>query len=372
MKICRATKCSLKYLTTHKRDQLNRVLEEYRIVTNFFIDRFWNSQIPSKKDLLKPIVDLPETWLSTRLRKVSARQAIDLIQSALKKFESDQKNQLKKKKPRPLIPTKPEYRSGMSISSTIGTFTESKTLHFDAWLQLRSMGNKIKIDVPIKKHKHFNRWAEYPTSKMLNSFIIHPTYIQFVFEIETGPKRTEGKCIGIDSGINALASTSDSVQLGLDIKEHIERVKRCKQGSKGQIRARRALKQRIDEIAKEAVKKDLRLVVVEKLKNLNHNTKLKRRLSKNMRRSIGTWNYRYWLQRISMRCEVNRVSFRSVVPYYTSQRCSVCGYTDRRNRSNEKFLCLNCSYETNADVNAAKNILDRFLTGPYGAGFKPS
>lgn len=30
-----------------------------------------------------------------------------------------------------------------------------------------------------------------------------------------------------------------------------------------------------------------------------------------------------------------------------------------------------CGHAENADVNASKNILERFLTGPYGAGCKP-
>ena len=42
----------------------------------------------------------------------------------------------------------------------------------------------------------------------------------------------------------------------------------------------------------------------------------------------------------------------------TSQRCSCCGHTEKRNRkSQEIFKCLNCGHEENADVNAAINIL---------------
>ena len=48
----------------------------------------------------------------------------------------------------------------------------------------------------------------------------------------------------------------------------------------------------------------------------------------------------------------------SVVPsHYTSQRCSKCGYIDSNNRkTQEQFHCLECDYESNADINAAKNI----------------
>lgn len=46
-----------------------------------------------------------------------------------------------------------------------------------------------------------------------------------------------------------------------------------------------------------------------------------------------------------------------VDPAYTSQRCSVCGHTERRNRpSQASFCCVACGYTAPADVNAAINI----------------
>jgi len=204
----------------------------------------------------------------------------------------------------------------------------------------------------------------------LNSYIITDRYVQFVFETETGEKKEAKKCVGIDTGINALASTSNGKQFGNDIKSHIERIKRCKHGSNGQKKARRALKQRIDEVAKETIK-EADLVVVEKLKNLGKNSKAKRLLAKNIRRSIGTWNWKYWLMRLEQQAEWNRVSFRSVSPYYTSQTCPCCGHVDRKNRSGEIFQCQSCGHTDNADINAARNILERFFSGHYGAAYKP-
>lgn len=44
--------------------------------------------------------------------------------------------------------------------------------------------------------------------------------------------------------------------------------------------------------------------------------------------------------------------------HYTSQRCSECGYTYKKNRESQSiFYCQNCHYTNNADINAAKNIL---------------
>jgi len=47
-----------------------------------------------------------------------------------------------------------------------------------------------------------------------------------------------------------------------------------------------------------------------------------------------------------------------VPPQYTSQRCSSCQHIDALSRqSQEKFACIKCHKQMNADVNAAKNIL---------------
>ena len=46
-------------------------------------------------------------------------------------------------------------------------------------------------------------------------------------------------------------------------------------------------------------------------------------------------------------------------PAYTSQTCNVCHYIHEDNRVVDKFKCLRCGHEDNADHNAAKNIEDR-------------
>ncbi|MDE2095751.1 MAG: transposase [Patescibacteria group bacterium] len=357
MKVIRASKCSLKFSTSAKLDKLKMVLEEYGKVVNFFIDRFWDC-VPAKTQLLKGIVNLPNTWLSARLRKVAAREAIDLILSVKNKEDEE----ARKYKPH-------HYGKSMSVSSMIASLQTSKTNEFDCWLHIASVGNGIILDLPVRLHKHFHRLKD--CGKRLAAYVIKLDCVQFSFEIETGTKKTEGKTIGVDTGINALASTSDGQQYGRDVKQLVEKIKRKKHGSNAQQRTRRALRQRMDEVAKQVVAGDVKLVVVEDLKNMNHNTKLKCRLSKNMRRSLGAWAYRYWLNRIALTCEDNRVAYRKVCPAYTSQRCSACGHTERGNRNGEMFLCQKCGYADNADLNAAKNIEFRYTSRPYGAASKP-
>ena len=363
MKLIRSSKCSLKFATASKRSELKRVLSEYGRVCNIFIEHFWKNGIPSKSELLKETVDLPQdSWLSARLRKVAAREAIDMIVAVKERW---------KDKPHKI--SMPVHKGRRAyVSCTIAELQDKKdSSEFDAWLHLASIGEKVILDLPVKFHKHINKL--FAQGKRLNSYILTEKYVQLSFEIDSGPKKSGKKAAGIDTGIKALASLNNGSQFGLDIESCVERIKRCDHGSNGQKQARRAMRQRIDEVVQELIGhfKQIDLVVVEKLKNMNYKSKLKRRLSKNMRRSIGTWAYRYWLKRLEQACETNRISFRTVAPFYTSQTCPSCGHVDRGNRVGQVFRCLNCGHAGNADIVAARNILTRFLTGAYGARYKP-
>ena len=72
-----------------KQKELQNILKEYSTVVNIFINYFWNSKNKiDKTKLLKPIVDIPKnTWLSARLRKVAAREALDMINSVNSVFD---------------------------------------------------------------------------------------------------------------------------------------------------------------------------------------------------------------------------------------------------------------------------------------------
>ncbi len=404
MKIIRSSKCSLNFSTKYKQEQLNTILHEYSETVNFFIKHFWNKKDVTKKDLTKDIFNLPETWLSARMKQVAAREALDMIKSSKEVLESNleriesnisamenkiseikkdidtrnnrrktnnlykkiKKNRMKVEMMQPRMPKHKGKR--ICASALICNLQENKSSsNFDSWLHLSSIGNKISLDLPIVFHRHFKQLRN--KGRMLNSYIITKDYVQFSFEIETGPKKDVKELIGIDTGVNALASTSNSEQFGNDIKELINTIKRCEHGSKRQKRLKLNLKYRICEIAKQ-VAKNADLIVTENLKNLNHNSKLKGRLSKNIRSVIGSWNYSYWLERLEMVCQDNRVSFRTVSPYYTSQMCSKCGYTDKTNRDGELFKCRKCYHTGNADINAALNILKRFVTGKYGSCYQ--
>ncbi|MDJ0580500.1 transposase [Crocosphaera sp.] len=58
-----------------------------------------------------------------------------------------------------------------------------------------------------------------------------------------------------------------------------------------------------------------------------------------------------------------------VNPKFTSQKCSHCGHIQKENRNKERFLCLNCGFLADADVQASINI---GMKGLKTLGISPS
>jgi len=53
-------------------------------------------------------------------------------------------------------------------------------------------------------------------------------------------------------------------------------------------------------------------------------------------------------------------SFLRIDPKYTSQTCNDCGSIDKKSRvSQSRYVCTSCGVESNADINASKNILSK-------------
>lgn len=81
-----------------------------------------------------------------------------------------------------------------------------------------------------------------------------------------------------------------------------------------------------------------------------------------LNRSIAdeAWNLFEQLLAYKMSWRGGRVAY--VDPRYTSQQCSMCKHTSKNNRkSQSNFTCMRCGYKANADLNASKNILNRYL-----------
>ena len=343
MEIIRKSSCTLKFATDSKHVVLNDIFDEYHCLVNDFICLLWDKIGVLGSFATKEETDGVDTWMTVRIRQCAAKQAISIIKSQKKKH----------KKTMPIF-----NGNSIELDSRFVDIQEGYN-SFDIWVKLGSIGDKIKMFIPVKKHKHFNKFNDDSSWSMLKSIRLRRKgFIDFFFKKDVEMK-SAGGVVGVDIGINKMLTLSNGVVVGEGIKDKINNVNRKEQKSNAWYRALGELHNYIDQEINRIDVYGIKTLVLEDLTGISHKTK--KRVGKTTRRLIGHWNHKYIVNRIKNLCEVNRVDVAFVDPKYTSQTCRQCGHIDKGNRSGEVFKCRECGFGGNADYLASLNILDRFM-----------
>lgn len=353
----RSVPTSLRFANTGKRAVLNVFLEEYRRVVRTFVERYWDLEKLSKFGN-----SACESWLSARAKQCAAKQAMGIVRGLRRKHDA-----------RKYIIDKLQKSGDMEGAKRLQRIQETKVLSFpeitnisaeldsrfvkigkgkgfDLWLTLLSLGNSLKIILPLKKTKIFNKWERCASLK--SSVRIDDANVTFYFE-KTVEKKS-GNTVGIDVGLKKTFSTSEGVQSCADVHGHTlesicKTLIRKKKGSKGYRRAQRHRRNHIRWCVNRLNLENVGTVKLEKIKNLRRGKRCSKVLSR--------WSYRDIFAALLHQCENLGVQVSWVNPANTSRRCGSCGWTEKSNRSGEKFRCKSCGHTTNADLNAAQNIL---------------
>ena len=328
MQLIRSSNSHFKrFLTAKKLSQLDLIMAEYSRVVNAYIGRF-QKMIPrvSKMELMRAEhLHIIDSWFSARMKKCAMSEAYGMVQSAKSNGKERKQNYLR-----------PKHRGKKMILSETNVTIDlnPQTYEFDLMVTLRCIGNKMKLHIPLKKHDHFNRYSDWKLSK---SVTVHKDNIQFTFSKEQS-KKDSGKAIGLDFGINKFIATSTRETFGVGYKELLLKLWRKKRGSLAWLRCKEEIREFIDYNIKHFPFHDYGLIVVEKLDKVHHKMKLKRRLSKNMRRLVSTWNYRYIYDKLFRECDNHRVRYSQVSAYNNSRTCFQCGHVDKKNRHNKSVV----------------------------------
>jgi putative transposase len=196
-------------------------------------------------------------------------------------------------------------------------------------------------------------------------------YLFVACEVETPePIDVEG-VLGVDLGIVNLATDSDGESFS---GQHIEQRRQWYQGRRqalqaiGTKSAKRHLKQlagrqrRFQKDTNHHISKRLvakaertkRTIVLEDLKGIRTRARVKGR---GQRARHSNWAFGQLRAFIGYKALHAGITVSFIAPAYSSQRCSMCGHTERRNRrSQAEFCCVVCDHQLPADYNAAINI----------------
>lgn len=369
----RSSSLTLQFSTDKKLNTLDIVFDEYARVVNLYVDKYSQTKILPTFTQIKV-----ETWISARLQQCAGKQAIEIVKSTRKKdFEIRQKKYkkvykyfLQKNRQVKFLSKKmSELRLNYKIKprfdgKTINLDTRFWSLNksensFDFWVVLSSIGNKIKLCLPLKNHKHnkkFNNWKRLSSGRLLRNN--GKFKMELIYEKEATVIQKEKKELAIDAGINCLLSCSDGKQIGLELKRLINELNNKQQKSKAYDRKIRQIHNYIRICVNKIDFSSLSDLILEKLKYIQIGTKGK--VNKTTRKLLKSWNLGLLHLAIEQKCEENCVHLHYVNPKYTSRTCPICGHIDKRNREGTVFKCVKCGFEDNADLNAAKNILKRF------------
>ncbi len=176
-----------------------------------------------------------------------------------------------------------------------------------------------------------------------------------------------GTVLGVDLGVENLAVTSTAKFLSGRKLDHERRQFEKRRGriqQKGTRSARRTLKQvgereeryvrdYLHRVAKnlvtEARRYDCTIIAFEDLTDIRENVP--------KANWFHLWAFRRLYEYVAYKAKDRDIETVQVRSEYTSQRCSKCSHTSRRNRPRrDHFQCEKCGNEANADYNAAKNV----------------
>jgi len=358
---------TIRFANKQKRESIGAFVDQYTDFMQKVVDFYWDQRdekIPAfiPTEILKQL----ESPIPARAKQCAAKQALAILRGSLRKHkqrefranEMHENGEFKKeRKLREIIESKKVAKPNVSggsieIDSRFlkhSTREENGTT-FDEWVVFSS-GDKNFISLPVRYNRHYNRLVEQGY-KRLNGIRISKKSITFLFEKQVEAK-TDSKTLGIDIGYKKLLCDSSGVKSETDNHGHtmesiIKRLSRKKRGSKAFQRTVALRKNYIGWCLNQLNLEDYSTIRIEKIRKL--------RLGKRTSRLLSHWDYKDIFDRIKLHCSKQGVLVKEVNPTYTSQRCSLCGWTRKRNRNGERFKCSSCGFEHDADLNAAVNI----------------
>ena len=337
-----------------KIDKLKSFLILHQLVVNFCIVLFWaihdTDNTLAGADVIKSIVE--RFGITARLAQAAGKQAKEVVGS--------QKEKSKRKSRMPRLTS--------HIANLDSRFVKIEHFNGHFAMCLKFGSGVPKLIIPFNWTKHTNKFRdsgwELATSIRLG-YNRKGLFIDLIFEKERPKVREQGVIAGIDSGFNTMLVTSDGQFIGGE-----ELKKEIKRGGRRRKNWHYYIETEANRFLKQLNLDNIKLISLENLKHVKRGKRGK--FSRKANRLLSFWLYAKVGKRLTQLCEEKGIRISLKSPWKTSQRCSVCGNIDRRNRRGERFVCLSCGYATNADYNASKNLEALGLAGVYSLRSLPT
>lgn len=191
------------------------------------------------------------------------------------------------------------------------------------------------------------------------------------FETKTPDLILQDQILGIDRGLYNICTLSTGENIKANKVREQQRkylYKRKQIQAKGTPSAKRKLKQLSGKekrfskdfnhcITKYIASLPYGVFAIEDLKGIRNSRK-----SKKVNKWISSWPFYQFEQFLVYKAEAQGKKVAKVDARYTSQRCSCCKNISKKSRVKSKYNCVSCGFTEHADVNAAINIKQNFLS----------
>lgn len=307
--------------------------------------------------------------LPARLSQVCAKQASAIVRSIHEKVKLAEKAGNKQKYQQEILDKWNNKSLNIDVNS-VNIELDSRFIDIQLnksgkisshWIKITSFPSGSFL-IPFTPTQHMQKLVTRGFVMKTNAIRVNSDGSLGIYFVKESMIKPTGNALGVDMGRNKIVSCSNgrtetTHTTGRTTKEILNRIARRRQNSVSHKRARSELKNQINYSTKHDIPyQQISVLAIEDLTTIKWGNKWGR---KNQ-----FWRVAHAQHQIELHCEENGVRITRVAAAYTSQTCSVCGHKERGNRSGERFSCLCCGAEMDADINAAINVRNRGVYSP--------
>ena len=371
---------------------LRTFMSEYELAVQHYVDYFWTTKVEwiasdqsiKTLDVANEKFDLPNfistvgiepkntSNLSAKMFKSAAGQALGIVGSVIAKRNKlafklnvatskgdikrattlqEELEKFKLTKPDATVTTA-NLDSNTLEFIEINKKTDDKFREFDGFLKITSMSKTLGfIEIPVKFHRQVKNLKKRGY-KQKTTWFISLDKVCSTWEKLLPSKKQSGRKVGADQGIKTCLTLSDgqitsNCNHGHSLESIMQKLSRCKKGSKGFNRAQDHRKNYINWSIKQLNLDDISEIGYENVINI--------RKGKNQSNFMKSWTFTTIRTAVERICEETGVQLTQQSSIYRSQRCSSCGFVHKKSRNKKQFTCTQCGHCLDADLNGALN-----------------
>jgi len=354
----------------------------------FYATKLYNTDNWTRREQWTKTGKIPNWYAQKKLLKTNHWYRLlpsQTAQAVIKNLQDNYKSWFKLRKTDPA--TKPPgFRKKFALSPL--TFYQQFTLVGDqlAFVMSRKFRTETGVDKLVFRLDLWRKVDDAP--KMCTVLYQDEKWMaHVVYEVQEPPRTGDENVMAVDLGIVNLAATVDlagrsklySGKQALAVQHYfnkeIARVQSLtarqqnKKGSRAISRMHQKKQRQVNQIlhsvskalVEDAKRNRVGTIVVGDLKNIRKDNGEAKDFGRNNQK-LHAWGFRKLLTQVRYKAALSGIRVVEVSERNTSKKCSVCGVVRKANRKHRGlYVCSKCGAVLNADVNAAVNLLRKYL-----------